>query len=193
MSHAVGMKPTATFLQFRVLAEAKRRFLALAARQDITTSTLLKRLVTEYLASESGPSMSQSPKLNPALGQVKSDRISIRLLPADRQALKEYAAARSLPETTYLAMLIRSHVRSATPLSAAALQALRESAVELRTIAKRIELLTRVQGGSVGVGKAWSSEALALIKACERLRDHISAYIRANIHSWEIGRAEVRR
>jgi hypothetical protein len=187
------MKAVATFLQIGVAAETKRRFQALADRQEISASTLLRRLVTEFLETEHGPSVALLPELNASLGQVKSDRITVRVLPADRQTLKDRAEARSLRETTYLRMLVRSHVRLAAPVPSAELQALRDSAIELRTISKRLELLTRVQGAGTTLDKTWPAEALALIKACERLRDHVRAYIRANILSWETGHAEARR
>jgi len=62
----------------------------------------------------------------------------------------------------------------------------------VRTIAKRLDQLFAA-GRRRRYGKAWPAEALPLIKACERLRDHVRAYIRANIRSWETGNVEAHR
>jgi hypothetical protein len=182
-----------TFLQFRIDATTKRLFQTVADRQETLVSALLKRLVTEYLDAERATSITPSSKLSAALGLEKSDRITVRVLPADRQVLKERAKARSLRETTYLRMLIHSHVRLAGPVPAIELQALRDSAAELRAITKRLDRLTRLMGAGAAVDKAWPAEALAVMQACERLRDHVRAFIRANIRSWETGNAEARR
>ena len=193
MSHARRVNSTADFLQIRVSSDVKQRFQALADRREISASVLLRQLVSDLLASEYGPSAVKLSKVDASLLQVKADRLTIRLLAADRQALQSFARARSLRETTYLAMLIRSHVRSAAPLPRAALHALRESAIELRTVSRRLDHLCRVSKGSASSDNVSLTEARTVIGACERLRDRTSAFIKANIQSWETGHAEANR
>jgi len=185
--------PATVTLKVRVTADVKQRFEALAEQREISVSDLLRRLIDDLLASEYGPSAVKMPRADASLQQVKADRLTIRLLAADRQALQSFARARSLRETTYLAMLIRSHVRSATPLPRAALHALRESAIELRTVSRRLDLLCRVSKGDAPGGSVTLSEARTVISACERLRDRTSAFIKANIQSWEAGHAQAAR
>ena len=185
--------PATETLKVRVAGDAKRRFGTLAQRCEISTSALLRRLIDDLLASEHEPPVLKLPKADASLFQVKADRLTIRLLAADRQALQSFARARSLRETTYLAMLIRSHVRLATPLPRAALHALRESAIELRTVSTRLDLLYRVSKGGATAGYMPLAEARTVISACERLRDRTSAFIKANIQSWEAGHAQAAR
>ena len=193
LSHDIRVKSASVILQCRVPVEIKQRVLALAAHREVAPSALLRSLVSEFVEHEHGPSVSRSPKLSVALGQVKSDRITFRILPADRQSLRERASARSLPETTYLGMLVRSHIRKTTPIPAPELQALRESVMELRSASRRLESLVRNCASSTKVSEAWTSEAGAQISACEQLRDRVLDYIRANIRSWETGHAETGR
>ena len=193
LSHDIRVKSASVILQCRVPVEIKQRVLALAAHREVAPSALLRSLVSEFVEHQYGPSDSRSPKLSAALGQVKSDRITFRILPADRQALRERASSRFLLETTYLGMLVRSHVRKTTPIPAPELQALRESVMELRSASSRLESLVRNCASSTKVREAWTSEAGALISACEQLRDRVLDYIRANIRSWETGHAETGR
>ena len=83
--------------------------------------------------------------------------------------------------------------RRATPLPRAARHALRESAIELRTVSRRLDLLCRVSKGGAPAGSMALNEGSTVISACERLRDRTSAFIKANIQSWEAGHAQAAR
>jgi hypothetical protein len=94
------------FIATRVTAETKERFAAVARRQGLSQSVLLKRLITATLLSAETPNLNfdEAPKPLPSSG-----KISVRLQPNDLLLLRERAAARGMPSSTYVTFLLRSN------------------------------------------------------------------------------------
>ena len=122
-----------THLSTWVSVDVKRWLSAVAARQGISESALLRRLVEQMLAS-SGLEGSV-PAAAPA--DVRGSRLTIRLVPEDRLLLRERAAARSIPTATYVSFLVRSHLRALTPLPKEELADFRHSITELKLVGDR--------------------------------------------------------
>lgn len=101
-----------THLSTWVSKEAKQRFATAAARQSLSESALLKRLVEQMLASAGIDDVAE-PIASP---DPRDARLTIRLVPEDRALLRERAAARSMPVATYVSVLVRSHLRRLAPL-----------------------------------------------------------------------------
>src|ERR1700691_5829342 len=96
------------FIQCRVTPETKALVRTLAQRDQITESALIKQLLEVVLrSSAAGGLCIVEPQR--AARQV---RLYVRLDPTDRVLLKERAAARGMPAATYVAVLVRSHLRS---------------------------------------------------------------------------------
>ncbi len=171
----------------RVTPEMKTLLRALAEREQITESALVRQLLEAMLRRSA---LAGFPKLE-ALEKVSRDaRLSIRLEPDDRILLCKTAAARGMPSATYVSVLVRSHLRNLAPLPKEELLALRRSVAELGAIGRNLNQIARVanQGGRPsGPGR---EDLQAMLRVAEALRDHVKALLRANQISWKQGHAE---
>jgi hypothetical protein len=176
-----------------ISSDDKADFHRLAEREGLTDSAKLKALITDYLVAANGPHAPKYPRLRGALGRPKGERLYLRLHAADRLLLKERADARGLREATYLAMLVRSHVRALTPLPTTELRALQLSVAELRSIGRNLNQLARAVNEGRSTDRTLRTDAVTLIPACARLRDHVNELIAANLKSWESGHDQTHR
>ena len=166
--------------------EAKARFSAAAARQDLSESALLKRLVEQMLSVAPGDANS-----NPTIrSEPRGARLTIRLVPEDRLLLLARAAARDMPAATYVSSLVRAHLRTLAPLPREELAELRRSIAELSAVGRSLNQIARALNQNARVAAPGRDEALAMIRVAEGLRDHFRALLKANIESWQQGHAE---
>ena len=168
----------------RVSPETKERFRALAERQQVTESVLLKRLVDSVVDTVS---QSDSEVLRSRQRPLRGSRLCVRLNSDDQWLLRERAAARQMAAATYVSVLVRSHLRTLSPLPRAELTTLTRSVAELSAIGRNVNQLVRLahqQGKVVGPSP---EGVMAFIKVCEALRDHTKNLIKANTRSWETG------
>jgi hypothetical protein len=102
------------FIVARVSPETKARLRALAERQQLSESALVRRLV-EMLLLKAGvaPIVTEAPSDGPPL---RTARLMIRLRPDDQILLGDRAAARGMAPATYVSVLTRCHLRSLAPL-----------------------------------------------------------------------------
>ena len=175
-----------THLSTWVSNEAKQRFATVAARQSLSESALLKRLVEQMLAS-AGIDDVADPIVPP---DPRDARLTIRLVPEDRALLRERAAARIMPVATYVSVLIRSHLRRLAPLPDRELSSLQAAVRELAAIGRNLNTMTRLLQQDARQAVPGRQDALAMLRICEALRDHVRALIKANLISWDIGHAE---
>jgi hypothetical protein len=158
----------------------------LAEREQVTESALVRQLleVTLRMSAKEG-----FPKLDTLETVSRDARLSIRLTPDDRILLCERASARGMPSATYVAVLVRSHLRNLTPLPKEELLALKRSVAELGTLGRNLNQIARAanQGGRpTGPGR---EDLKSMLRVAEGLRDHVKALLRANQTSWERGHA----
>jgi len=104
-------KSTASTITARPTPEEKRLFAAVAALRQISESTLALIAIRAWLDS-------QSPDLppNPSSSGPALDRITIRLRPGDRLAIRHRASERRMKDSGYIAALVRGHVSANPPL-----------------------------------------------------------------------------
>ena len=175
------------FIQCRVTSETKALIQAVADRERITESALVRQLLETVLwASPVGA----DPDLDPPVKVSREARLSVRLTPDDRALLTERAAARELAAATYVAVLVRAHLRALSPLPQTELMALKRATAELSAIGRNLNQIARVasQGGrTAAIGR---NEVMAMLKVAEALRDHVKALLKANERTWRIGHAE---
>ena len=173
-----------SLIAVRVTADMKQAFTAIAHRQGLSESTLLKRLIEGSLVS-AGAMPTRAPE--PVEPVNNGARVSVRLRADDLLLLRERARARQMPTGTYVSLLIRAHLRALTPLSTAELAALKGSVAELGAIGRNLNQIAR----SLNQGAAHISPNLADLRAVLRalwgLRDHTKALIAVNLESWKIG------
>jgi integrase len=179
------MRSGSTHLSTWINAETKQRFRAIANKQGVSESALLKRLIERLLALAAGDDATVTPP--PA--ECRDARLTIRLRADDRLLLRERAAARGMPAATYLSVLTRAHLRSLTPLLHRELMLLGRSVNELNAIGRNLNVLARSAQQEALPGAVTREELRALLSACEALRDHVRALIRTNTLSWEAGHA----
>jgi Bacterial mobilisation protein (MobC) len=173
-----------THLMTWVTRETKGRFAALADNQGITESAFLKRLVDASL-------MSTAAVDPPSLGAVEpvnaTGRLSIRLRSDDLLVLRERAKARAMPTSTYVSLLVRSHLLALTPLPTAELEALKRSVAEISAIGRNLNQIARAVNQGERPSGPSKADLHALLRALVGLRVHIKALINVNLASWRSG------
>lgn len=174
------------FIQCRVTSETKALIQALADREQITESTLVRQLLEVVLRTSTAggtPRVDGMERLN------RETRLSVRLDPNDRLLLNEWAAARGVPAATYIAALMRSHLRAITPIMKEERQALDRVVVELTAVGRNLNQMARALNRGQGVPPG-RQEVQAMLRVCSALRDHVKALLVANEKSWEVGYGE---
>lgn len=168
----------------RVSSETKELIRALANQDGVTESALLRSLVEKF--SKSVPAdWIESPE-RPLAGN-RLHRFSIRLADEDQVLLSGRARERGLRPSTYVAVLMRAHLRALTPLPKAELLALRALIGELSAIGRNLNQLARVANTVSGAPQLGPSHVDLLLKVSAGLRDHVKALLLANERSWQTG------
>jgi negative regulator of replication initiation len=177
-----------THLATWVTPDTKERFAATARHLGLSDSALLRRMIELTLRSTDAASLEMAVASDE--GASRASRLTVRLRPEDQMLLAERAAARSMAPATYVSVLVRSHLRSLTPLPKDELLALKRAVAELSAIGRNLNQIARVtsQGGrAAALGR---NEVMAMLKVAEALRDHMKALLRANERSWSTGHGE---
>jgi hypothetical protein len=169
-----------------VTAEIKRGINAAAEAELITPTAWLRRVVIRALASQ--PRVLERRESDEVSADPRDRRLFVRLSPEDSLLLNARALARGMRPATYVAVMLRSHLRSLTPLPKDELLALRCAVSELGALTRELHRIAHMLGQE---GRAAASEPPDLrevARLCQVLRSNTKALIRANVNSWEIGR-----
>jgi len=168
-----------------VTHETRARFAALARDHGLSTSGFLRRLVDASLVPTTG---SKPPSLGIVEPVSAGGRLSIRLRTDDCLLLRERARVRAMPTSTYVSLLIRSHLRALTPLPTAELEELKRSVAEIGAIGRNLNQIARaVNQGAAGSSGASKADLQALLRALNGMRIHIKSLINSNLESWRSG------
>ena len=167
----------------RVDEGTKQRFRALASRQGVSESTLLKRLLdVALLGTAEGEGAKERASVCP-----REARLYVRLSVADRRLLAERAGRRDLRAATYVSLLVRAHLIDAAPLPNAELAAVKRSIAELAAIGRNLNQFVRaVHAGGHSPGFT-VEHAKTLIRVCEVLHERTKQVLAANAASWRGG------
>jgi len=114
------LKSTAPSITARPTPKEKRSFAEVAAKLRVSESTLALIAIRTLLASDVPDLPPRTSSSEPAV-----DRITIRLRPGDRLAIRHRAAERRMKDSAYIAALVRGHVAANPPLAAQELAALK--------------------------------------------------------------------
>jgi len=177
------------FIQCRVTSETKALIQALADRERITESALVRQLLEVVLRTSTVGEIrlvDDEPKPN------RDIRLYVRLDPSDRLLLKERAAARCVPPATYVAALVRSHLRGIIPLLKEERRALDRVVAELTAVGRNLNQVARAlnRGQSIAPRR---DDVQAMLRVCGALRDHVKVLLAANEKSWNLGHAATTR
>ena len=173
-------KATAPSITARPTAQEKRLFVAVAAQRQVSESTLALIAIRALLDS-------QSPDLppNPSSSGPALDRITIRLRPGDRLAVRHRAAERRMKDSAYIAALVRGHVAVNPPLATGELAAFK-AAVSILAAFGRILARTAREAAQAGVLprdlQQDLSRSRALISDIER---RMHEFAQAALVTWE--------
>ena len=107
-----NLKSTAPSITARPTPQEKRSFAEVAAKLRVSESTLALIAIRTLLASDVGDLPPRTSSSEPAV-----DRITIRLRPGDRLAIRHRAAERRMKDSAYIAALVRGHVAANPPLT----------------------------------------------------------------------------
>jgi len=95
-----------------------------------------------------------------------------------------------MASATYVSVLVRSHLRSLSPLPRDELLALKQAVSELGAVGRNLNQIARAANTDARVAGASYDEFRGILKICEALRDHTKSLIKANAASWASGHAE---
>jgi len=168
----------------RVTSEMKERFRTVACYQGLSESTLLKRLVEAALLTAAAVRPQVPESIEPV---AVGGKISVRLRTDDLLLLRERAKARAMPTSTYMSLLLRSHLRSVTPLPTAELDVLKRSVAEISAIGRNLNQIARAVNQGEGPTVASKADLQALLRALNGMRVHIKSLINSNLESWRSG------
>jgi Bacterial mobilisation protein (MobC) len=132
------------------------------------------------------PLLDEKPRSN------RDTRLYVRLDPNDRLLPKERAAARCVPPATYVAALVRSHLRGIRPLLKEERDALDCVVAELTAVGRNLNQVARALNRGLSVAPR-PDEVQAMLRVCRALRDHVKALLAANEKSWSQGHAATNR
>ena len=170
------------FIVARVSSATKARLRALAERQQLSESALLRRLV-ELVLLKAGlsPIIMDTPT---DARPLRTARLMIRLCADDQLLLRERATARGIAPATYVSVLTRAHLRSLAPLPKEELLALKRTLGELGSIGRN---LNQIAHDAQLVTSPGRDDLTAMLRVCGTLRDSLKRVLLANLKSWEQG------
>jgi hypothetical protein len=175
------------FIQFRVTPEVKALLRALAEREQISESALVRQLMETMLRTQVHAGR---PNLEEMESVRRDSRLYVRLEVEDRMLLTSRAMARGMRSATYIAVLVRSHLRGVAPLPKEELLALKRSIAELNALGRNLNQMARDLRLNSRATAPGRHEVEAMLKIAEGLRDQFRDLLKANAKSWEQGRAE---
>jgi len=175
------------FIACRVDPETKARVRALAAREGIAESALIKQVLDVVLRGSRPEAMVAPEPLENSSGGT---RFNVRLGPHISRLLGERAKGRGMPSATYIASLVRAHFLDAAPLPQAEYLALKQAVIELSAVGRNLNQIARAmkRGGTPPAPGAL--DVRTMLKVAEALRDHIKALVSANARAWGTGHVQ---
>ena len=175
------------FIQIRVTSEIKARLQALAEREGMAESALVRQLLVSMLRVQTSATGVTVADADPT---PRDARLYVRLRLDDKKLLKARAKVRGIPAATYVSLLVRAHLHRVAPIPETELGAVREVIAELRAIRRDLNTIARTmsrQGGSVRPGQR---DLLRFMKVGDVLLDRVKTLYFDNIRRWETGGGE---
>jgi hypothetical protein len=139
-----ALKSTAPSITARPTPQEKRLFAGVAAKLRVSESTLALIAIRTLLDSDAPDLPPKTASSGPAV-----DRITIRLRPGDRLAIRHRAAERRMKDSAYIAALVRGHVAANPPLPSHELAAFKAAVSVLAAFGRLLARTAReaAQGG----------------------------------------------
>lgn len=175
------VRPRRRAITLRVDAALKHRIHTRSRQQGLSEAALVLGAVRTVLRDDSLPPYDGSDAArNPSV-----DRITVRLRPGDSEALRARARARRMPDSTYLAALVRAHLDSNPPLPTHELQLLKEATGTLAALGRTLRELERQQRLAQPVGVPLIAHLALLQSECTRIERALHDYASKALRAWE--------
>jgi hypothetical protein len=175
------LKSTAPSITARPTPEEKRLFAEVAAKLRVSESALALIEIRTLLDSDVRDLPLRTSSSDPAV-----DRITIRLRPGDRLAVRHRAAERRMKDSAYIAALIRGHVAANPPLATHELAAFKASVSVLAGFGRLLARTAREAAQQAGILprdlQQEISRSRALAADVER---RMHEFARAALVTWE--------
>jgi len=171
-------------VQCRVTDPVKQRLRLIAKREGRSESEVVRNLLDTMLRTQPDAAELAVETVSPRGG---GPRLWLRLEPHDRRRLADRAAALRLPASTYVAVLVRSHLGQVAPPVDEQVRLLRQEIRQLAALSRHVAQLTDALEDAGSVPASLKRETLTMLAICTQLRDHTRALLQAHIDSWEIG------
>jgi hypothetical protein len=170
--HTITVRPSAV---------EKERFAALASQHGLSESELVLSAL-RLLIGTCRPIEPPAPRVTTA---PAVDCLTIRLRPDNRQALRERARPRGMPDSSYLAALVCAHLSGNPPLPTAELEYLKQRLGTLGSHYEYLVRLTRPDMPAKLTTPQLPQELRDTAAAVKDVRCQLSEFIRAALISWE--------
>jgi hypothetical protein len=181
--HAVNdgvLKSIAPTITARPTPQEKRVFAALAAQRQISESTLALIAIRAWLNAQSPEMLPNPSSSGPAL-----DRITIRLRPGDRLAIRHRASERRMKDSGYIAALVRSHVAANPPLTTHELAAFKAGVSVLAGFVRLLARSAREAARSGVLTRDLQQELKRCRVLVSEVERRIHDFAQAALVSWE--------
>lgn len=175
-----------SFIAARVSSETKTRLRSLAQARNESESAIIKSLLDSLTSDAGDPCAPTIAKPVTSRGA----RLYIRLAAEDRRLLRERAAGRHLAPATYVAILVRAHLRDLAPLPKDELAALRGVVGTLGAFSRNLSVLVRALNQGVNSPETVNAAFIGMLRISRGLRDRVKAVVKANAMSWRTGHDE---
>ena len=178
--NSVASKSNAPTVTARPTPEEKRWFAAVAAQRQMSESRLALIAIRAWLESQSSDLPPNPSSSGPAL-----DRITIRLRPGDRLAIRHRAAERRMKDSAYIAALVRGHVAANPPLTTQELAAFKAGVSVLAAFARVLARTAREAAQTGDLRRDLQQE----LKGCRALVSEVERrmheFAQAALITWE--------
>lgn len=166
----------------RASQDTKSRFADLASARGMSESALLSALIEAALdQTEAVPESND--------GGVATDRITLRLRPADRALADARAAERAMKTSSYLVMLMRAHLRASPVMPLSEINELKAAVGRLSALDRQLRAITETHPSVFFSDSSLRDLLLDVGHMVEHVREMVSQVVRANLRSWEAGHA----
>ncbi len=175
-----ALKSTAPSITARPTPQEKRSFAEVAAKLRVSESALALTAIRALLDSDVPDLPPRTSSSNPSV-----DRITIRLRPGDRLAIRHRATERRMKDSAYIAALVRRHLAASPPLATDELAAFKAAVSVLAAFGRHCARTVR-EAAQAGVLPRDLQQALrrtrALVADLER---RMHEFAQVALVSWE--------
>lgn len=168
-------------ITLRVEAALKHRIHTRARQQGLSEAAAVLRAVRHAFESSSLPPYEPSTVAR----DPSVDRLTVRLRRGDSEALRARARARRMPDSTYLAALVRAHLCAHPPLPEQELRLLKEATGTLSALSRTLREIERQQRLGQPAGSALTAQLSILQAECARIERALRDYASQSLRSWE--------